>query len=29
MPHISKRRKAIAGKVDRSKSYPAVDASGW
>jgi len=26
MPNISKRRKAIAGKVDRSKSYPAIDA---
>jgi large subunit ribosomal protein L1 len=26
MADVSKRRKALAGKVDRSKSYPAVDA---
>ena len=26
MPDISKRRKAIVGKVDRNKSYPAIDA---
>ena len=26
MPHISKRRKAIAGKVDHAKSYPVMDA---
>src|SRR5436305_8865333 len=26
MPHISKRRKAFAGKVDHAKSYPAIDA---
>jgi large subunit ribosomal protein L1 len=26
MTDVSKRRKALAGKVDRSKSYPAVDA---
>ena len=26
MPHISKRRKALAKKVDRAKSYPALEA---
>src|SRR5919106_1656199 len=26
MAHISKRRKAFAGKVDRAKPYPALDA---
>src|SRR5687767_15975424 len=26
MPHVSKRRKAFAGKVDHAKSYPALDA---
>src|SRR6266851_5235045 len=26
MPDLSKRRKAIVGKVDRNKSYPAIDA---
>src|SRR3970282_756760 len=26
MPHISKRRKAIAGKVDHAKAYPVMDA---
>src|SRR2546422_11347102 len=26
MPHISKRRKAFAKKVDHAKSYPALDA---
>ncbi len=26
MPHISKRRKAFAGKVDPAKAYPAIDA---
>ena len=26
MPHISKRRKAFAGKVDTAKSYAAIDA---
>jgi large subunit ribosomal protein L1 len=26
MPNISKRKKAIVGKVDRNKSYPAIDA---
>src|SRR2546423_15392554 len=26
MPHISKRRKAFAKKVDHTKSYPALDA---
>src|SRR6187397_459625 len=26
MPHISKRRKAFAKKVDRNKTYPAMDA---
>ena len=26
MPHISKRRKAFAKKVDRAKSYPALEA---
>ena len=26
MPHVSKRRKAMVGKVDRNKSYPAADA---
>src|SRR3954466_12562211 len=26
MPHISKRRKAFAGKVDHAKAYPALDA---
>ncbi len=26
MPHISKRRKAFVSKVDRNKSYPAMEA---
>src|SRR5258708_32784047 len=26
MPHISKRRKAFVSKVDRNKTYPAMDA---
>src|SRR5258708_36978434 len=26
MPHISKRRKAFASKVDHAKAYPAIDA---
>ena len=26
MAHVSKRRKAFAGKVDAVKSYPALDA---
>ena len=26
MPHLSKRRKAFVSKVDRNKSYPAMEA---